>query len=120
MQYIGQFNRATKKLVTVVDLSFFKTDKPSPYPYPYIGYCGTISGNKDGVPILIEAFASIADRFPQHKLVLVGNNSNKAAIKGGYTDLLAMANTNPVIDNKTLITEIIEKNNLKQMSWALL
>ncbi len=81
MQYIGQFNRATKKLVTVVDLSFFKTDKPSPYPYPYIGYCGTISGNKDGVPILIEAFASIADRFPQHKLVLVGNNSNKAAIK---------------------------------------
>lgn len=81
MEYIGQFNKATKKLVTVVDLSFFKTEKPSPYPYKYIGYCGTISGNKDGVPILIEAFASVANKFPGLKLVLVGNNSNKAAIK---------------------------------------
>lgn len=81
MEYIGRFNGATKKLLTVVDLSFFNTDKPSPYPFPYIGYCGTISGNKDGVPILIEAFARIADRFPCVKLVLVGNNANKNAIK---------------------------------------
>jgi glycosyltransferase involved in cell wall biosynthesis len=81
VQYIGQYNKATKKLVTLVDLSFFKTEKKSPYPFPYIGYCGTISGNKDGVPILIEAFASITNKFPGLKLVLVGNNANKAAIK---------------------------------------
>ena len=80
-QYIGQYNKAVKKLVTLVDLVFFRSDKPSPYPFPYIGYCGTISGNKDGVPILIEAFASITARFPELKLVLVGNNSNKAGIK---------------------------------------
>lgn len=80
-QYIGQFNKATKKLVTLVDLDFFNSQKPSPYPFSYIGYCGTISGNKDGVPILIEAFASISNRFPDLKLVLVGNNSNKAGIK---------------------------------------
>jgi len=80
-QYIGQFNKAIKKLVTLVDLDFFNSQKASPYPFPYIGYCGTISGNKDGVPILIEAFASISNRFPDLKLVLVGNNSNKAGIK---------------------------------------
>lgn len=80
-QYIEQFNKATKKLVTLVDLDFFNSQKASPYPFPYIGYCGTISGNKDGVPILIEAFASISNRFPDLKLVLVGNNSNKAGIK---------------------------------------
>lgn len=80
-QYIGQYNKSVKKLVTLVDLVFFKSEKASPYPFPYIGYCGTISGNKDGVPILIEAFASISGKFPQLKLVLVGNNSNKAAIK---------------------------------------
>ena len=81
VQYIGQYNKAVKKLVTLVDLAFFKTEKQSPYSFPYVGYCGTISGNKDGVPILIEAFAKIVDKFPALKLVLVGNNSNKAAIK---------------------------------------
>jgi glycosyltransferase involved in cell wall biosynthesis len=81
VQYIGQYNKAVKKLVTLVDLSFFKPEKQSPYSFPYVGYCGTISGNKDGVPILIEAFAGITNKFPALKLVLVGNNSNKAAIK---------------------------------------
>ncbi len=37
-------------------------------------------------------------------------SANKAAIKGGYLHLLAMANTNPVIDNKALIKEIINQN----------
>ncbi len=81
IEYIGQFNPAVKKLVTVVDLDFFNTAVSSPYPFPYVGYCGTIGGNKDGVPILVEAFAKIAPRFPQLKLVLVGNNSNTAAIR---------------------------------------
>ena len=81
VEYIGKYNKATKKLVTLVDLSFFKSEKQSPYSFPYIGYCGTISGNKDGVPILIESFAGITNKFPGLKLVLVGNNSNKAGIK---------------------------------------
>lgn len=97
MQYMSQFNRATKKLVTVVDLSFFTTDKASPYPFPYIGYCGTISGNKDGVPILIEAFATITNKYPETKLVLVGNNSNKPAIKETLDAIEKYGLTNKVI-----------------------
>ncbi len=104
-QYIGQYNKAVKKLVTLVDLAFFRSEKASPYPFPYIGYCGTISGNKDGVPILIEAFASITARFPQLKLVLVGNNSNKAGIQ----ETMDAIDTYKVAD-KVIFTGLIERD----------
>lgn len=103
-QYIGQYNKAVKKLVTLVDLVFFRSEKQSPYPFSYIGYCGTISGNKDGVPILIEAFASITNKFPQLKLVLVGNNSNKAGIKE-TTDAIEKFN----LSDKVIFTGLVER-----------
>ena len=81
VQYMSQFNKSVRKLLTVVDLSFFETGIQSRYDFPYIGYCGTISGRKDGVPILIEAFSLIREQFPLVKLILVGNNSNKGEIK---------------------------------------
>jgi glycosyltransferase involved in cell wall biosynthesis len=80
-KFIQQFNPNTPKLVTVVDVPFFNSNPPRPYPFPYIGYCGTIGGEKDGVPILVEAFSKITSRFPDLKLVLAGNTSNKAAIQ---------------------------------------
>jgi glycosyltransferase involved in cell wall biosynthesis len=80
-KFIQQYNKKTPKLVTVVDVAFFNSNPARPYPFPYIGYCGTIGGEKDGVPILIEAFSKISPRFPEIKLVLVGNTSNKASIQ---------------------------------------
>ena len=103
--YIQQFNPATQKLLTVVDLPFFTTSKPSVYAFKYIGYCGTISGNKDGVPILIEAFAKITHRFPELKLVLVGNNSNKAAIKETL-DAIKQLN----LTDKVIFTGLVDRN----------
>ncbi len=38
-----------------------------------ITYCGSMEGEKDGVPQLIGAFAKIASRFPQTKLRLIGD-----------------------------------------------
>jgi glycosyltransferase involved in cell wall biosynthesis len=38
-----------------------------------ITYCGTLDGDKDGVPILIESFAIIANEFPLLKLQLIGS-----------------------------------------------
>lgn len=105
VEYIGQYNKATKKLVTLVDLDFFQTTKPSPYPFPYIGYCGTISGNKDGVPILIEAFAAISNKFHTLKLVLVGNNANKAGIQ----ETLDVINKHQLQD-KVIFTGLIERD----------
>lgn len=43
----------------------------------YIAYCGSMYGDKDGVPDLIEAFSAVILRFPALKLVIMGDNSNK-------------------------------------------
>ena len=39
-------------------------------------YCGTLDGDKDGVPVLIESFAIIANEFPLLKLQLIGSLHN--------------------------------------------
>jgi glycosyltransferase involved in cell wall biosynthesis len=41
-----------------------------------ITYCGTLDGDKDGVPVLIESFAIIANEFPLLKLQLIGSLNN--------------------------------------------
>jgi glycosyltransferase involved in cell wall biosynthesis len=41
--------------------------------YKRIAYCGSMEGNKDGVPILIDAFHKISDEFPDYSLILIGN-----------------------------------------------
>ena len=47
--------------------------KPETLPEKYIAYVGNMQGSKDGVPVLIEAFAGIADAFPDVHLVLIGD-----------------------------------------------
>ena len=42
------------------------------YEKPYIAYTGTFNNQKDGVDVLIHAFARIADKYPNHKLYLAG------------------------------------------------
>jgi glycosyltransferase involved in cell wall biosynthesis len=44
----------------------------SQFSFPYIGYCGYMGGNKDGVDILIKAFKIVADKFKDIRLVLMG------------------------------------------------
>lgn len=103
--YIQQFNPNTQKLLTVVDLTFFKTNVPSPYPFKYVAYCGQIWGQKDGVPILIEAFSKISKNFPQLKLVLVGDNSKKELIKE-TTGAIEKLN----ISGKVIFTGLVERD----------
>ena len=55
-----------------------------------ITYCGTLEGDKDGVPILIESFAKIADEFPYVMLQLIGsldNERTKQKIKAKVSEL---------------------------------
>ena len=42
----------------------------------YIAYCGSLAGNKDGIPILIDAFKRIADKFEDVKLYIIGNGAD--------------------------------------------
>ena len=102
--YVQKFNSNTKKLLTVVDLSFFDTNSPSPFSFPYIGYCGTNQGNKDGVLILIEAFASIAKKYPNLKLVMVGDNSNMEEIRETLYTISKLA-----LEEKVIFTGFVER-----------
>jgi glycosyltransferase involved in cell wall biosynthesis len=52
---------------------FLNAKSPFAEPTEYIAYCGSMEGEKDGVPILIEAFAQIAPTYPTLKLVLLGD-----------------------------------------------
>jgi glycosyltransferase involved in cell wall biosynthesis len=102
--WFSQYNNWVKKLVTVVDMPFFQTSQPSPYSFPYVGYCGTIGGTKDGVPILIQAFAKIKNEFPELRLVLVGNNANKEAIRDTIEAMETCG-----IGNEVVFTGLVER-----------
>ena len=47
----------------------------------YISYCGSMYGNKDGVPQLVEAFTIVARDFKNIKLRLIGDNSKSEAFQ---------------------------------------
>lgn len=59
--------------------------KPETLPEKYIAYVGNMQGSKDGVPVLIESFAGIADAFPDVHLVLIGDTGFE-----GFGELLEM------------------------------
>lgn len=61
-------------LPMTVDPSRFLIEAPPPISGRYIAHCGSSFGDKDGVPILVEAFARIAPSFPDVKLVLIGSD----------------------------------------------
>ena len=47
-----------------------KQDEPAE---KYVAYCGSMQGDKDGVPILIDAFKIFLDEYPGMKLYLIGS-----------------------------------------------
>lgn len=68
-----QSNKRNIIIPSMVLYDRFKGSFRSPYPFEYIGYCGTIMRSKDGVDILISGFARIAEKFPLLNLVLIGD-----------------------------------------------
>ena len=76
---IGHYSKMAKPeakfmlLPMTVELSRFNYEVESDiYKKPYIGYTGTMNNHKDGVDILIKAFAKIADKYPLVYLYLAG------------------------------------------------
>lgn len=60
-------------LPMTVDLSRFHIEKGEvEYLKPYIAFTGTMNNQKDGVDILIKAFAKVADKYPTLHLYLAG------------------------------------------------
>lgn len=56
-----------------VDQSRFDNVVKQELPENYIAYCGTASNNKDGVDILLSAFALIHEKHPNIKLYIIGD-----------------------------------------------
>ncbi len=60
------------RLPMTVDCSRFIDKGISPYEFPYIAYCGSMSCDRKGMINLVDAFANVAMRFPNLHLVLIG------------------------------------------------
>lgn len=60
----------------VVDDERFKSLKKE-QSNPYIAYCGKASNNKDGVDMLIKAFAIVNNKLPDVKLYIIGDQPTK-------------------------------------------
>jgi glycosyltransferase involved in cell wall biosynthesis len=61
-------------LPMTVNINRFKElhSYPKGLKKPYIAYTGTFNNKKDGVDILIKAFAKLADQYKEHTLYLAG------------------------------------------------
>jgi glycosyltransferase involved in cell wall biosynthesis len=79
-EYFEPRVRRTAKLLVVpmtVEVDrFSECDRASPIGGPYVAYCGDMSGTKDGVDVLIDAFSRVAAEHPEVRLVLVGDASD--------------------------------------------
>ena len=77
------YRKFTTSPITIIPLvvdtqKFITADYP---PEKYIAYCGDFGGNKDGLPILLDAFAIVSSSFPEYKLYLIGDTSEDDSMK---------------------------------------
>jgi len=73
---------------------------------PYIAYCGSMQGEKDGVPDLIDAFKLTSEEFPGLKLLLIGSTHFEGF---GY---LQEKISRLTLDKSIIFTGIIDREEL--------
>lgn len=74
----------------------------------YIAYCGNVSCYKDGVDILIKAFAKFHKSHPEFKLEIYGRS-----VGDSITDLKHLANQYDIV-NDVIFTGMIPSNEIPQ------
>lgn len=78
--YFKNIVRKDCKLIKVpmtVDVTRFENTREYSMFGDYAAYCGNMSGNKDGVKNLIEAFSYVEAKHPNFKLVMMGGANTK-------------------------------------------
>jgi len=108
--YLSKYNQNIEKILTVVDTEFFSTINRRIYDFPYIAYCGNISGSKDGVPILIESFTLLSKIFTTYKLIIIGDNTNDQKIK---ETIKAIAHYG--IQEKVIFTGFVNRHDMPDL-----
>ena len=76
IEWIGLLKERVSLIPNGVDTEYFK---PSGNKKPYILFVGRLTKRK-GIDILVRAFAKIAGRFPETKLIIVGDGEEKKNI----------------------------------------
>ena len=89
----------------LVDPTRFECNRRQQHAETIISYCGTLDGDKDGIPILIESFATIANEFPLLKLQLIGSLNN-AVTRGNIESLIQKSD----IVNRVIITGSVDRD----------
>lgn len=98
IQYFSSVKIIKKPLLHVpmtVDFERFEKTIRNPKVEPYIAYCGSLNKAKDGVDILIDAFAIICNKHKDIKLYLIGNAVSEEELQ--------------IFKNKTVLYNITEK-----------
>jgi glycosyltransferase involved in cell wall biosynthesis len=90
----------------IVDPARFECNRIPGNTKTIITYCGTLDGDKDGVPILIESFAIIANEFPLLKLQLIGSSSKFT--RQNIESLIQKLN----IKNRVIITGSVQRDDI--------
>lgn len=75
IKYFSEKFAGKKRILHVpmtVDYNRFQNLKKFEEPLNYIAYCGSLNDRKDGVDILLNAFAKISPKFPDLHLYLIG------------------------------------------------
>lgn len=88
-----------------IDINLFKKSYSPIINSPYIAYSGSLSNKKDGVDILIRAFAKISSDYPELKLIIIGGGS-------GLEKLKELANSQIENKNKITFTGLIDYKNI--------
>lgn len=73
LQELFRFDESKIKVIYygIADIFFQQEPQPSFYDFPYMLYTGNLKPHKN-LPVLLEAFSLIKDRFPDFRLVLAG------------------------------------------------
>lgn len=94
----------------IVDSNRFNEVKKTNVDYPYIAYCGTASNKKDGVNLLLMAFALIAPDFPSLKLLIIGKTPTRS---DSYENLSLIDRLG--IKEKVVFSGTISRENMPQV-----
>ena len=78
---------------------------------PYIMFCGAISNQKDGVDILIQAFAVITRKYPQYFLYIVGPRTHDSAFLDQLVEKLGLA-------SKVIFTGAVDRDRIPGMLFS--
>ena len=91
----------------IVDPTRFECSRKPGSTKALVTYCGTLDGDKDGVPVLIESFAIIANEFPLLKLQLIGSLHNTST-RHNIESLIKRLH----IENRVIITGAVTRNEI--------